>query len=135
MVCESCGPPQARPSPSPSDVIQRLRLAFRLLGRGQFLVFLGLTVRRVVVGLCDMLLAATMYLLFLRLRGTVPSQCFPWEPGAVIAASGIAIVLVPHRSYTGALPARVFRLEEGSLVAETSSSSHPLEPEYMRTME
>lgn len=61
-------------------------------------MFLGLTVRRVVVGLCDLLLAAAMYLLFLRLQGVAPPQRFPWEPGTVLSAALFASLLVIARA-------------------------------------
>jgi ABC-type bacteriocin/lantibiotic exporter with double-glycine peptidase domain len=76
----------------------RLRLALSLLSsteRGRLAV---LVVLRAGVGLCDLLLAGAMYLVFVRLQGSAPRQHFWWMPGTTLSAAIVTAVLVVLRS-------------------------------------
>jgi ABC-type bacteriocin/lantibiotic exporter with double-glycine peptidase domain len=59
---------------------------------------LSLTSSRVLVGLLDLLLAATMYRLFLLLQGVPPARHFWWTPQSVLSAAIAAAILVLLRS-------------------------------------
>src|ERR1700678_2974510 len=74
------------------------RLAFRMIQRRQRLLFAWLVVERVAVGVCDLLVAAAMYLLFLLLQGGSPSHHFSWAPKTTLAAALVTVGMVVLRS-------------------------------------
>jgi ABC-type multidrug transport system fused ATPase/permease subunit len=73
---------------------ERLRLALYLVGKRQRLSFLLLIAERVVVGLCDLLLAGAMYLLFLLLQGASPVHHRWWTPKTTLSAAYVTATLV-----------------------------------------
>lgn len=78
--------------------IESLRSAVRLLGSGQRLTFVWLIAERVSVGICDLLLAGMMYLLFLLLQGGLPSHHFWWIPKSTLSAALLTSGLVILRA-------------------------------------
>ena len=83
---------------------RRLRMGWsvrpevRLLGLRRRLVFAALTLERVVVGCCDLLLAGSMYLLFLFLQGAAPAHHRWWTPKSALSAAITTAVLVVVRA-------------------------------------
>jgi len=77
-----------------------LRLAVGLLGNRQRLVLVLLTLGRIAVGCCDLLVAAAMYLLFLLLQGRTTLHHLWWTPKTVLSAAVITMVLVVLRGLT-----------------------------------
>ena len=84
---------------APHLIREDLRSAYRLLSRGQRLSFAGLTVGRISVGLCDLLLAASMYFLFMLLQGGSPAHHRVWTPRTPLTAALITAGLVVLRSF------------------------------------
>src|ERR1700733_14206681 len=82
------------------------RLAFRLIQRRQRFLFGWLVVERVAVGVCDLLVAAAMYLLFLLLQGGSPSHHFSWAPKTTLAAALVTVGMVFLRSAMDLLATR-----------------------------
>jgi ABC-type multidrug transport system fused ATPase/permease subunit len=82
------------------------RLAFRLIQRRQRLLFAWLVVERVAVGVCDLLVAGAMYLLFLLLQGGSPSHHLWWTPKTTLAAALITAAMVVLRSAMDLLTTR-----------------------------
>jgi ABC-type multidrug transport system fused ATPase/permease subunit len=82
------------------------RLAFRMIQRRQRLLFAWLVVERVAVGVCDLLVAAAMYLLFLLLQGGSPSHHFSWAPKTTLAAALVTVGMVVLRSAMDLLATR-----------------------------
>jgi ABC-type multidrug transport system fused ATPase/permease subunit len=82
------------------------RLAFRLTQKRQRLLFAWLVVERVAVGVCDLLVAGSMYLLFLLLQGGSPSHHFWWTPKTTLAAALITTGMVVLRSAMDLLATR-----------------------------
>ncbi len=76
----------------------RLRLALSLLGSTERSRLAALVVLRAGVGLCDLLLAGAMYLVFVRLQGSAPRQSFPWMPRTTVSAASVTAILVVLRS-------------------------------------
>src|ERR1700677_1673326 len=74
------------------------RLAFRLTQKRQRLLFAWLVVERVAVGVCDLLVAGAMYVLFLLLQGGSPSHHFWWTPKTTLVAALITAGMVILRS-------------------------------------
>ena len=75
-----------------------LRTTMRLLGsRQRILLFLS-ALGRIAVGLCDLLVAATMYILFLLLQGQPTGHHLWWTPETALSAATIATGLVVLRS-------------------------------------
>jgi ABC-type multidrug transport system fused ATPase/permease subunit len=74
------------------------RLAFRLMQRRQRFLFAWLVVERVAVGVCDLLVAGAMYVLFLLLQGGSPSHHFWWTPKTTLVAALITAAMVVLRS-------------------------------------
>lgn len=72
--------------------------AFRLLGerRASFVLLIA---GRVAVGACDLLLAAAMYLLFLRLQGGSPSHNSWWIPKTTLSTALTTSALVVFRAW------------------------------------
>lgn len=88
----------------------KLRIAIRLLGNRQRIGFVTLTVGRIAVGCCDLLVAVAMYLLFMLLQGSPPSHALRWMPATTLSAALLTAVLVAVRAMTDVLSARsVFR--------------------------
>ena len=83
-----------------------VRLVIRLLGNRQRLILVLLTLGRIAVGVCDLLLAAAMYLLFLMLQGRSTLHHLWWEPKTVLSAAVITTVLVVLRGLMDLLSAR-----------------------------
>ncbi len=81
----------------PFSFVGGLRSAVRLLGIGQRLSFAWLIVERTAVGICDLMLAGAMYLLFLLLQGGSPSHHFWWIPGTTLSAALVTLGLVVLR--------------------------------------
>jgi ABC-type multidrug transport system fused ATPase/permease subunit len=83
-----------------------LRLALGLLGNRQRLILVLLTLGRIAVGFCDLLVAAAMYLLFLLLQGRSTGHQHWWIPKNVLSAAVITTVLVALRGLMDLLSAR-----------------------------
>ena len=73
------------------------RPALRLLDNGQRLILVLSTLGRIAVGLCDLLVAAAMYSLFLLLQDRGTLHHFWWTPKSVLSASLVTVVLVVLR--------------------------------------
>jgi ABC-type multidrug transport system fused ATPase/permease subunit len=85
----------------------------RLLGLQLRISFVWLIVERVAVGLCDLLLAAALYLLFLRLQGGSPAHHLWWSPKTALSSALSASVLVVVRAGLEMNSTRsVFRLSQ-----------------------
>ena len=84
----------------PFNMGDGFRSALRLLGHRQRLSLLWLIAARVAVGLCDLLLAGAMYLLFLLLQGASPAQHRWWTPKTTLSAALITAALVGLRALT-----------------------------------
>jgi ABC-type bacteriocin/lantibiotic exporter with double-glycine peptidase domain len=70
----------------------------RLVGSRQYLGFLWLIAARAMVGFCDLLLAAAMYLLFLLLQGVPSTHSHWWMPRTTLAAALLTAALVILRA-------------------------------------
>jgi ABC-type multidrug transport system fused ATPase/permease subunit len=77
---------------------EMFRLAFRLTQKRQRLLFASLVVEKVALGVCDLLVAGAMYLLFLLLQGGSPSHHFWWTPKTTLAAALLTAGLIVLRS-------------------------------------
>jgi ABC-type multidrug transport system fused ATPase/permease subunit len=73
------------------------RTALRLLDNGQRLILVLSTLGRIAVGLCDLLVAAAMYSLFVLLQDRGTLHHFWWTPKSVLSASLVTVVLVVLR--------------------------------------
>ncbi|QMV20011.1 ATP-binding cassette domain-containing protein [Granulicella sp. 5B5] len=93
-------PPFAVLAPTASS---RRRSAYLLLSKQQRLLYILLIAARVSVGLLDLLLAGSLYLLFLVLQGIVPNNQLWWQPQSVLQVSLVAGSLVVIRSLADAL--------------------------------
>lgn len=82
------------------------RTAIRLLTRRQRASFASLTVARITVGLCDVALAAAVYLLFLLLQGRAPTHAYWWIPKTVLTVSLFTSALVVFRALADICSAR-----------------------------
>lgn len=81
-----------------------------LLRPGQRFQFTFLAAARIAVGICDLSLAAAMYLLFLLLQGQTPSHQFWWTPKTVLAAALLTSLIVVVRASADIISSRsVFR--------------------------
>ena len=76
----------------------RLRLALSLLDSRERSKLVALVGVRAGVGLCDLLLAGAMYLVFVRLQGSMPRQHFAWMPRTTLSAAIVTAILVVLRS-------------------------------------
>lgn len=74
-----------------------VRMALELLGSRR-LLFAVLIAKRVVVGICDLLLASALYLLFLQLQGGAPKHPLWWLPRTVLSTAGATLALVVGRA-------------------------------------
>jgi len=75
-----------------------LELVFRLLEYRQFIRLLWLIAERVAIGLCDLLLAFGLYLLFVRLQGGSTLSRFWWTPKTILSIAVVAALLVVARA-------------------------------------
>jgi len=75
-----------------------LWLAYRQASSGERLRLIWLTGLRIIVGLCDLLLAAAMYALFVLLQGHTSAHHFWWLPRSTLAAALAALAIVAFRS-------------------------------------
>jgi ATP-binding cassette, subfamily B, bacterial PglK len=82
------------------------RMAIGLLGNRQRLVLALLTIGKIAVGFCDLLVAAAMYLLFLLLQGRTTLHHLWWTPETVLSAGVITMVLVVLRGLMELFSAR-----------------------------
>jgi ABC-type multidrug transport system fused ATPase/permease subunit len=83
-----------------------LRPAIGLLRNRQRLVLVLLTLTRIAVGSCDLLVAAAMYWLFLVLQGHSAKHHLWWTPNTVLSAALITTGLVVLRGLTDIVSAR-----------------------------
>jgi len=75
-----------------------LRPAFRLLDKRRCICLLWLTAQRVSVGMLDLLLAAALYLLFLRLQGASPLRHLVWTPKTILSTAVVTSALILVRA-------------------------------------
>jgi ABC-type bacteriocin/lantibiotic exporter with double-glycine peptidase domain len=75
-----------------------LWLAYHQASNGERLRLIWLTGLRIIVGLCDLLLAAAMYALFVLLQGHTSAHHFWWVPRTTLAAALAALAIVVLRS-------------------------------------
>jgi ABC-type multidrug transport system fused ATPase/permease subunit len=89
----------------------KLGAALGLLQVRQRIALACLTVARVAVGLCDLAVAASMYLLFLLLQGRLPAHDFGLLPRTTLSLAVLTSALVVLRALTDLYSARaVFRM-------------------------
>ncbi len=81
---------------APDEV--RWRKAIGLLRNRQRIGFLFLTCARISVGLCDLALAAAMYVLFMLLQGRVSAHKLWWIPETILSAAILTSILVVTRA-------------------------------------
>ena len=91
---------------SPSALDGNLGVAMRLLGNRQRIALVLITVERIAVGLCDLAVAAAMYLLFLLLQGRAPAHQFWWIPKTTLSIAAVTSILVILRAFMDLLSAR-----------------------------
>jgi len=72
----------------------RLRLAISLVGKRRRRTLLLLMAERMTVGFCDLLLAGSMYLLFLLLQGAAPAHHGWWTPKSTLSAAFVTASLI-----------------------------------------
>jgi ABC-type multidrug transport system fused ATPase/permease subunit len=85
-----------------------------LLKKRHRLMVALMTFCRIAVGVCDLLMAAAIYLLFLLLQGRSPEHTLWWAPHTSLSAAVIATVLVFLRGATDLLSSRfVIRQVQG----------------------
>ncbi|WP_263356206.1 ABC transporter ATP-binding protein [Acidicapsa ligni] len=82
----------------PFRVAESLRSALHLVGNRQRFTFAWLIVARVAVGICDLLLAGSMYFLFLLLQGAPPTHHLWWTPKTTLSAALTTSALVVLRT-------------------------------------
>ena len=88
-----------------SGAKRRFIAAIGLLDNRQRAVLLVLTLERIAVGCCDLLMAAAMYLLFLLLEGRSPAHSFWWLPKTTLSAALLTVGFVALRALTDLLSA------------------------------
>jgi ABC-type multidrug transport system fused ATPase/permease subunit len=84
----------------------KFRVAVALLGKRQRISLAALTVGRIAVGCCDLLVAAAMYLLFMLLQQRGPAHARWWMPETALSAALLTAALVALRALTDILSAR-----------------------------
>lgn len=89
-----------------SSTSGNIGVATRLLGNRQRIALVLLTLERIAVGLCDLAVAAAMYLLFLLLQGRSPAHDLWWIPKTTLSAAAITSILVVLRALMDLLSAR-----------------------------
>jgi len=80
--------------------------ALQLINARCRLTFVWLTAAKVGVGLCDLLLATALYLLFLRLQGVSPSRKIWWVPNTTLSIALITSAVVMLRALADILSTR-----------------------------
>lgn len=85
---------------------RRFATALGLLDIRQRTFLVLLTLERIAVGCCDLLMAAAMYLLFLLLQGRSPTHLMAWLPKTTLSAALLTATLVALRALTDFLSAR-----------------------------
>ncbi|MEI9979828.1 MAG: ABC transporter ATP-binding protein [Edaphobacter sp.] len=75
-----------------------LWLAYHQASSGERFRLVWLTALRIIVGLCDLLLAAAMYVLFVLLQGRTSAHHFWWIPRTTLAAALATSAIVILRS-------------------------------------
>jgi ABC-type multidrug transport system fused ATPase/permease subunit len=83
-----------------------IRVSIELLGSRQRVMLLLLTAGRIAVGLCDLAVAAAMYLLFLLLQGRSFGRHLWWTPKTVLSAALVTTILVVLRGLMDMATAR-----------------------------
>ena len=83
---------------APSAAAGRWRTAISLLTSRQRASLALLTAAKIIVGLCDVALAAAVYVLFLLLQASAPAHAHWWMPKTMLAAALFASVLVVFRA-------------------------------------
>jgi ABC-type bacteriocin/lantibiotic exporter with double-glycine peptidase domain len=81
-----------------SPIGGNLDVAVRLLGNRQRTALALVTLARIAVGLCDLAVAAAMYLLFLLLQDRLPVHHPWWIPKSTLSAAVITSILVVLRA-------------------------------------
>jgi ABC-type multidrug transport system fused ATPase/permease subunit len=94
-----------RPEP-PSPARGKGHVAIGLLQQRRRISLVFLTLARIAVGLCDLLVAAVMYLLFLLLQGRTPSHHIVWIPATTLSAALITAGLIVIRALLDIFSAR-----------------------------
>lgn len=89
-----------------SSGTRRLSTAIGLLDNRHRVTLLILTLERVAVGCCDLLMAAAMYLLFMLLQGRLPAHSSSWLPKTMLSAALLTAALVSLRALADVLSAR-----------------------------
>jgi len=84
--------------PPSERTTDRVWPAFRLVERVRCIRLLWLAFARVTVGLFDLLLAAALYILFLRLQGGSALKHIWWTPQSILVAVIVTAVLVVGRA-------------------------------------
>lgn len=90
----------------PVHIGGRLGLAINLLANRQRVALVVLTLERIAVGLCDLAVAAAMYLLFLLLQGRSPTHHLWWIPQTTLSIAVITSILVALRAFMDLFSAR-----------------------------
>jgi ABC-type multidrug transport system fused ATPase/permease subunit len=99
MVNRSCAcPDDPSEEKRPFSVGEGLRPALRLVGYRERFSFLWLIAARTAVGLCDLLLAGAMYVLFLSLQGASLAHHRWWMPRTTLSAASLTACLVVCRT-------------------------------------
>jgi ABC-type multidrug transport system fused ATPase/permease subunit len=83
-----------------------LRTAMGILTNRQRLMVAVMTLGRIAVGVCDLLVAAAMYLLFLLMQGRSSDHALWWTPQTALSAAVITTALVFLRGLTDLLSTR-----------------------------
>jgi len=91
---------------SPPRSRRKFATAIGLLDNRQRASLIVLTLERIAVGCCDLLMAAAMYLLFLLLQGHSTAHSLPWLPHTTLSAAFLTAALVALRALTDLLSAR-----------------------------
>ena len=99
-------PPDVTDLGEPLGLLDGIRSAIRLLEGRQRLKLVWLVIERVAVGICDLLLAGGMYLLFLLLQGGVPKHRLWWMPTMILSAAAGTSALVVLRACLDVLSTR-----------------------------
>ncbi|HEX5433612.1 MAG TPA: ABC transporter ATP-binding protein [Candidatus Angelobacter sp.] len=85
---------------------RKFATAIGLLDNRQRASLIVLTLERIAVGCCDLLMAAAMYLLFMLLQGRSTAHTLPWLPHTTLSAALLTAALVALRALTDLLSAR-----------------------------
>lgn len=91
--------------PAPGNT-RKLATAIGLLDYRQRSLLVVLTLERIAVGCCDLLMAAAMYLLFLLLQERSPTHLLLWLPKTALSAALLTAALVALRGLADLVSAR-----------------------------